>query len=189
LVQNRAATIRYGREWSVTLCPTDSRKLQEIREFSANLIAKHGYPLHCLTSARCIDVLPKGLGKGIGVARVAEFLHFPLSEIVGIGDSAGDISFLKRVGYSACPNNADHSVKSAVDYVAKTDFASGVIEILRLREGIRARWYNGTAHVLYDDDARERQRWLAGQLPSSAAIARVVRLLGTRLLTVRIDLE
>ena len=60
---------------------------------------------------------------------------------------------------------------------------------LKLREGVRARWYNGTAHVLYDDDARERQRWLAGQLPSSAANARIVRLLGTRLLTVRIDLD
>ena len=60
---------------------------------------------------------------------------------------------------------------------------------LKLREGVRPRWYNGTAHVLYDDDARERQRWLAGQLPSSAANARVVRLLGTRLLTVRIDLD
>ena len=34
---------------------------------------------------------------------------------------------------------------------------------LKLREGVRPRWYNGTAHVLYDDDARERQRWLAGQ--------------------------
>ncbi len=60
---------------------------------------------------------------------------------------------------------------------------------LKLREGFRVRWHTGTAHVLSDDDPRERQRWLAGQLPSSAANARVVRLLGTRLLTVRIDLD
>jgi len=60
---------------------------------------------------------------------------------------------------------------------------------LKLREGFRVRWHTATAHVLSDDDPRERQRWLAGQLPSSAANARVVRLLGTRLLTVRIDLD
>src|SRR5438876_9430559 len=36
------------------------------------------------------------------------------------------------------------------------------------------------------DDARERQRWLASRLPSSVVNAGVVRLLGTRLLTVRI---
>jgi deazaflavin-dependent oxidoreductase (nitroreductase family) len=60
---------------------------------------------------------------------------------------------------------------------------------LKLREGFRARWHTGTAHVLSDDSPRERQRWLASQLPSSAANASIVRLLGTQLLTVRIDLD
>ena len=31
---------------------------------------------------------------------------------------------------------------------------------LKLREGFHARWYTGTAHLLWDDDPRERQRWL-----------------------------
>jgi deazaflavin-dependent oxidoreductase (nitroreductase family) len=60
---------------------------------------------------------------------------------------------------------------------------------LQLREGFRARWYTGTAHVLSDDDPRERQRWLIGQLPSTVANAAAVRLFGTQLLTVRIDLD
>jgi deazaflavin-dependent oxidoreductase (nitroreductase family) len=60
---------------------------------------------------------------------------------------------------------------------------------LKLRDGLRPRWYTGTAHLLSDDDPRERQRWLAGQLPSSAANAAAVRLFGTQLLTVRIDLD
>jgi deazaflavin-dependent oxidoreductase (nitroreductase family) len=60
---------------------------------------------------------------------------------------------------------------------------------LKLRHGVLARWHTGTAHVLPDDDPRERQRWLAAQLRSSAANAAVVRLLGTELLTVRVDLD
>jgi deazaflavin-dependent oxidoreductase (nitroreductase family) len=60
---------------------------------------------------------------------------------------------------------------------------------LKLGEGLRSRWHSGTAHLLPDDNPRERQRWLAGQLPSSAANAAVVRLLGTQLMTVRIDLD
>jgi hypothetical protein len=60
---------------------------------------------------------------------------------------------------------------------------------VKLRKGLGARWHTGTAHVLSDDDPRERQRWLAGQLPSSAANAAAVRLFGTELLTVRIDLD
>jgi HAD superfamily hydrolase (TIGR01484 family) len=130
LVRNRRATLRYGREWSVTLCPTDSHDLQSIRAFCIDLIIRQKYPLHCLTSARCIDVLPEGVDKGLGVTRLAEYLGLSLSEIAGIGDSAGDVPFLERVGYSACPGNADDSVKSAVAYIAKTDFAKGVIEIM-----------------------------------------------------------
>jgi deazaflavin-dependent oxidoreductase (nitroreductase family) len=60
---------------------------------------------------------------------------------------------------------------------------------LKLREGFRARWPPGTAHLLWDDDPRERQRWLAGQVPSSKSNAAAVRLFGTDLLTVRIDLD
>ena len=60
---------------------------------------------------------------------------------------------------------------------------------LKLRDGMHSRWHTGTAHLLPEDDPRERQRWLATQLPSSAANARVVRLFGTELLTVRIDLD
>jgi deazaflavin-dependent oxidoreductase (nitroreductase family) len=60
---------------------------------------------------------------------------------------------------------------------------------LKLRDGLRARWHTGTAHLLPDDDPRERQRWLASHLPSSALNARAVRLFGTQLLTVRIDLD
>jgi len=60
---------------------------------------------------------------------------------------------------------------------------------LKLREGLRGRWYTGTAHLLSDDNPRARQRWLAGQVPGSARNAAAVRLFGTQLLTVRIDLD
>ena len=60
---------------------------------------------------------------------------------------------------------------------------------LKVREGLRTRWYTGTAHLLPDDDPRERQHWLANQSPGSAANAAAVRFFGTQLLTVRIDLD
>src|SRR6266849_3921224 len=60
---------------------------------------------------------------------------------------------------------------------------------LKLRDGLWARWYTGTAYLLSDDDPRERQRWLANQLPSSGSNAAAVRFFGTQLLTVRIDLD
>ena len=80
---------------------------------------------------------------------------------------------------------AEHGLKAG--YVL--NIASNPRVRLKLRDGFQARWYTGTAHVLSDDDPRERQRWLAQQLPGSASNAAAVRLFGTQLLTVRIDLD
>jgi hypothetical protein len=60
---------------------------------------------------------------------------------------------------------------------------------VKLRKGFGARWHTGTAHVLSDNDSRERPRWLAGQVTSSIANSVALRLFGTELLTVRIDLD
>jgi deazaflavin-dependent oxidoreductase (nitroreductase family) len=60
---------------------------------------------------------------------------------------------------------------------------------LKLRDGMQARWHKGIAYLLPDDDPRERQRWLAQQVPGSASNAAAVRFFGTQLLTVRIDLD
>ena len=60
---------------------------------------------------------------------------------------------------------------------------------LKLRHGFGSQWHTGTAHVLPDDEPRERQRWLKTQLPSSASNAAAVRFFGTQLLTIRIDFD
>lgn len=60
---------------------------------------------------------------------------------------------------------------------------------VKLRDGLFAHWYTGTAQLLPDDDPRERQRWLAKQRPSTWMNAMAVRGFGTNLLTIRIDLE
>jgi hypothetical protein len=60
---------------------------------------------------------------------------------------------------------------------------------LKLREGFKIRWHTGIASLLPDDNPRERQRWLASHLPSTAGNARAVRLFGTELLSIRIELD
>ena len=53
----------------------------------------------------------------------------------------------------------------------------------RVRVKVRGAWREGVAHVMPDDDARERQRTIGLRLN-----AFVVRAMGTELLTVRVDL-
>jgi len=54
----------------------------------------------------------------------------------------------------------------------------------RVRVRVGRRWRSGTAHVLPDDDWRERQR----QIPNKLNAA-MVRVMGTEHVTVRVDLD
>jgi deazaflavin-dependent oxidoreductase (nitroreductase family) len=80
---------------------------------------------------------------------------------------------------------AEHGMKAG--YVR--NIAANPRVRVKLRHGLLAHWHTGKAQVLPDADARQRQRWLAGRRPSTAANAAAVRLFGTDLVTVRIDLD
>ncbi|MEA2265347.1 MAG: hypothetical protein QOE27_930 [Solirubrobacteraceae bacterium] len=65
-----------------------------------------------------------------------------------------------------------------------SDYVRNIAADPRVRVKVGRRWYSGEAHVLPDDDPRARLRWL--RRPVNDAI---VRLAGTSLLSVRIDLD
>ena len=54
----------------------------------------------------------------------------------------------------------------------------------RVRVKVGRQWYEGTAHILEDDDPRERMRMLGRRLNDAT-----VRLVGTEHLTIRVDLD
>ena len=60
---------------------------------------------------------------------------------------------------------------------------------VKVRRGLRPVWRDGVAHVVEDDDPHARQRFLSRWHPLRALNAAVVRVMGTELLTVRVDLE
>ena len=63
------------------------------------------------------------------------------------------------------------------------DYVRNILANPRVRVKVGGRWRTGTAHPMPEDDPRARQRSLD---PLNAAI---VRLLGTELLTIRVDLD
>ncbi|MBA2629565.1 MAG: nitroreductase family deazaflavin-dependent oxidoreductase [Thermoleophilaceae bacterium] len=59
----------------------------------------------------------------------------------------------------------------------------------RVRVKVGRRWRVGSAHVLLDDDPRERLRAIVGERPLSRLNAATVRLMQTDLVTLRVDLD
>jgi len=65
----------------------------------------------------------------------------------------------------------------------RSDWVRNIMANPRVRVRVNNAWRSGTGRVLKDDDARARQRGL------DMLNAQVVRLMGTDLMTVRIDLK
>ena len=75
----------------------------------------------------------------------------------------------------------------AADYVNNLE-ANPQVRV-RVRQGLRPVWRSGVARVLDQDDPYARQRFLSRWHPLRAYNAAIVRVLGTQLLTIRIDLD
>lgn len=77
-----------------------------------------------------VDIVLDGIDKGAGVEWLSRETGIPLAQMAGIGDSPGDLPYLRRVGFSAAPANATDDVKSAVQYVSPLEDGAGVVDIL-----------------------------------------------------------
>ncbi|MBE7555082.1 MAG: HAD hydrolase family protein [Anaerolineales bacterium] len=77
-----------------------------------------------------LNVHPAGIDKGSGLRWLAQVTGIDPIQMGGVGDSAGDIDFLRLVGQSAAPINATAEVKAIVKYVSSQPEAAGLQEIL-----------------------------------------------------------
>jgi deazaflavin-dependent oxidoreductase (nitroreductase family) len=128
-------------------------------------------------------------------------LNPPIKLLFAIGMSPPGYALLETVGRnSGRPRHTpvgDGRVAGQLWIIAEHGMRAGYVRNIarnpRVRvkfcDGLRTRWHTGTATLLPEDDPRERQRWLASRHPGSRANAAAVRLFGTNLLTLRIDLD
>jgi deazaflavin-dependent oxidoreductase (nitroreductase family) len=59
----------------------------------------------------------------------------------------------------------------------------------RVRLKVAGRWRTGTAHLVDDDDPRERLSYIASRRSRSRLNAAAVRVMQTELLTIRVDFD
>jgi len=115
-------------EWAQDIHPEDQES--EYRDFSdalRNLGLKDILSLSVSSIALDVGVVDKGEG----IVWIAEMMEIDPSEIVGIGDSGGDVPFLRKVGHPAAVANATDECRNVAEFVAIGSYATGVWEIIR----------------------------------------------------------
>lgn len=54
-------------------------------------------------------------------------LNMDYDNVLYIGDDINDLELIKKVGFSACPNDAEEIIKNNSDYISKKSGGTGVI--------------------------------------------------------------
>lgn len=85
--------------------------------------------LNITYSKSAVDISPIGVNKGSMLQYLCEFENLTLEDIVGIGDSMGDISFLEICGTVCCPGNAIDTIKKISNFTSPKSSTQGLIEI------------------------------------------------------------
>ena len=73
----------------------------------------------------------KGVDKGTGLLRLAEYWDIPREEILSVGNDENDIPMLKVSGTSVVVGNANPSLFQYADWIAPDVYHAGVAEAIR----------------------------------------------------------
>lgn len=122
-----------GKEICISLNPDTSKEhyaeeIPRLFEQIKKLVDPHLFTV--THSASAVDITPSGIDKASGVRFLAEVVGIPLNEMIGIGDTAGDLPFLSITGLSAAPSNSSPAVRQVVHYVSDKPATMGVLDIL-----------------------------------------------------------
>lgn len=90
----------------------------ELKTLEALVLDRHGERLTTTFSLPVtLEIMAKGVSKGTALARVAEGLGIPLSEVVAFGDGMNDLEMLKVAGTGILMANADPRLKEALPHL------------------------------------------------------------------------
>ena len=131
IVAPRRGYFQPGKEASLTLYPFPGISVGRLGQAVADALSGHEALFTIQASISCVDLIPAGIDKGVGVRWLSEETGIPLVDMGGIGDSTSDLKFMHLVGHSAAPANATAEVRAFAEYVSPLEDGDGVVDILR----------------------------------------------------------
>ncbi len=114
--------LEIGRVIVATWLPHQVAVLQAIQE--------RGLELHIVFNRTAVMVLPAGVNKATGMEFALRKLGLSAHEIIGVGDSENDCSFLERSECAATVANGIPSIRKLADIVTKGENGAGLAELI-----------------------------------------------------------
>jgi hydroxymethylpyrimidine pyrophosphatase-like HAD family hydrolase len=119
-----------GKTVCYTLFAQPDWQITDLAAEVERIAVHHSSELSVTLAQLALNIHPRSVSKGTGLTWLAQRTGIDPAEMVGVGDTAGDIDFLRLVGRSAAPVNATAAVKAIVGYVSPWPDVAGLHDIL-----------------------------------------------------------
>jgi HAD superfamily hydrolase (TIGR01484 family) len=131
ILQKFDAQKEYGKEVCLSLNPPVKMPISQFFEEVKQSLSSFSNVITITHSVSAVDITPIGIDKASGVKLLSEKTGIQLENMLGIGDTRGDLPMLNIVGMPTGPANASDSVQEIAKYIATSAGPLGVAEILR----------------------------------------------------------
>jgi HAD superfamily hydrolase (TIGR01484 family) len=121
----------HGKDLCISLNPPLKMPISEFFEEVRQSLANYSNVVNITHSASAVDITPFGIDKASGVKFLSEKTGIPLENMLGIGDTRGDLPMLNLVGMPTGPANASKEVREVAKFIADSEGVIGVAEILK----------------------------------------------------------
>lgn len=85
----------------------------------------------CVAGELWLDIMPKGVNKGLAIKKLQQILHIGYEETMTFGDYLNDYEMLESAYYSCAMANAHPKLKKIARYIVKSNEENGVIEKIK----------------------------------------------------------
>ena len=130
IVQKDKAYWQPGKTVCYTLFALGDYSVEALAEEVSTLAEDVSENLAVSIAGQALNIYPRMITKGSGLEWLAEETGIAFTEMGGIGDSDGDIDFMRLLAYPAAPENATVGVKAIAAYVSGYQTAAGLHDIL-----------------------------------------------------------
>jgi hydroxymethylpyrimidine pyrophosphatase-like HAD family hydrolase len=125
-----------GKRYAISLTPCLGGSVEDLMAAVGKVPAELLDGFYITRSMSVVDITPAGINKGYGfdwlinVLRDDYDLNIGPDNVLGIGDSWGDLPFLEKCGVSSAPANAAAEIRERVDYASVSNEIYAVLDII-----------------------------------------------------------
>lgn len=103
----------------------------EARERTRQRILEKGLSVEMVNAEKTsLEISAVGIDKGVGIEKLCDYLHIPMSQVIVVGDADNDAGAMKRAGLAVAMGNANERIKQLADVMVADNDHDGCKEVL-----------------------------------------------------------